>query len=260
MPSLSVPCVPPVSRCAQGSSHTGRLVSTNRVASTSRGGAVGNVGEVEMRGRVGSVRLVHGHQHHRGANREASTRWVCRGACSVDPRLRQLRRAGHRWWTGGHGRRRRGRPPRGRHRAGGAIQPLGRPVDRRSRVVDRSDDRLGWEPPGGRRRRGAHRPVRPGRNARTEPRDLGIEEPRRSRLLACPYGGVAGHRALVAHRGSRSAEARHQRHRPRVERAHAHALLGGGSDRARQLRRGSDLREQARTVRAHGARRHRLHR
>ena len=177
MPSLSVPCVPPVSRCAQGSSHTSASVRSRCVAGSDRSDSY-------------TVTTP------RGANREASTRWVRRGACSVDPRLRQLRRAGHRWWTGGHRRRRRGRPPRGRHRAGGAIQPLGWPVDRRPRVVDRSDDRLGWEPPGGRRRRRAHRPVRPGRNPRTDPRDLGIEEPRRSRLLARPHGGACGTRCI----------------------------------------------------------------
>ena len=75
-------------------------------------------------------------------------------------------------------------------------------------------------------------PVWSRRDPRTAPRDLGFEERRRSRLLARPYGSLARHGALVTDRGSRSAEARDQRHRPRVERAHAHALLGGGSDRA----------------------------
>ena len=56
-----------------------------------------------------------------------------------------------------------------------------------------------------------------------------------------------------------SPEARHQRHRSRVERAHALALMGGGSERARQHRRGNDLRGQARSVRTHDVRRHRLH-
>ena len=49
----------------------------------------------------------------------------------------------------------------------------------------------------------AHRPVRAGRDARTAAGDLGLEERRRSRLLARPHGGLARHGALVADRRSR---------------------------------------------------------
>ena len=145
-------------------------------------------------------RLVHGrHTAEERLVKPQPARSVEEPARST-PGLRHLRRPGHRRRAGRYGRRRRAGPPRRRHRPGRALQPPRRPVDRRSRVVDRPDDRLGGQPHRGRDRRGAHRPVRSGGVPRAAPRHLGLEERRRGRVLARPHGGPTGDRALVAHR------------------------------------------------------------
>ena len=60
-----------------------------------------------------------------------------------DPRIRRDRRAGRRRRAGRHGSRHRRRPARRRRAAGRALQPPGRPLDRRPRHLDRPHDATG---------------------------------------------------------------------------------------------------------------------
>ncbi len=70
--------------------------------------------------------------------------------------------------------------------------------------IDRMTD-WEWEPPGGRRGRGAHLPLRTRRNPRTGPRDLGFEISYRSLIPASTNGLLAAGRNLSADTKSHAA-------------------------------------------------------